>query len=145
MKKIFLLLVILNISFSQSLFAQNAPPQTGVWVCNYSNGVYYDWLGTYTDVGTGIWPAPGVTRYYNFNPTGTRALNFASNPAYACYRFIAGSPANESCRISGNNGVRGYFLYSLTYCPIDEYVILMLIISGISGFLFIRKGISLRA
>lgn len=126
-------LLIVFIFISQNLFAQNEPPQELVWVCNYNGGVYYDWLNTSTDVG-GTWPAPGAVRYYNFDPSGRRALNYASNTAYNCYGFIAGSPANESCRVSGNNGVRGYFLYSTTYCPLDDYIPLLLIIGGILGF-----------
>jgi len=139
MKKIFLILVFLNICLSKNLFAQNEPPQALVWVCNYNNNVYYDYLGTYSDVGIGIWPIVGVVRYYNFNPTGRRATNFGNNPSYACYRFTASSPANESCRISGNNGVRGYFLYNVIYCPLDKYVKITFIVFGIVSFNLIRK------
>lgn len=113
-------LFFLLLFYCDNIFAQNEPPQAGVWVCVRNGNAYYDWLGTSTDVG-GPWPSSG-TRYYNFNPTGRRINNFDSSAAYDCYSFTAGSPANESCRVSGNNGTRGYFLYSLTYCPLDKNI-----------------------
>ena len=132
-------LLFLLVFYCGNLFAQNEPPQTGVWVCVWNGNAYYDWLGTSTDVG-GPWPASG-TRYYNFNPTGRRINNFSSSPAYNCYSFTAGSPANESCRVSGNNGTRGYFLYSVTNCPLDQNIYYLIAATILTVFYGRKKKI----
>lgn len=141
MKRIFYILIFLLGYSSFNLFAQNAPPQELVWVCNYNSNIYYTYSNSYSDVGTGTWPAAGVIRYYNFDPNGIRTVNYTSNNAYACYKFFV-SPSNESCRINGNNGTRGFFTYSPTNCPIDDYAwILLLIIGGTSIYYIKSKNI----
>ena len=138
MKRELYVSIFLLLFTSFNLFAQNEPPHEVVMVCIYSGSAYYDASGPFTDVGTGTWPFGGATRKYVYNPSGARAVNYGSNNAYACYRFVP-SVLHESCSINGQDAIRGYFLKTST-CPFDDETPILLAISSCFAVSFIMAS-----
>lgn len=73
-----------------------------------------------------------------------------SYPRYRSALFIPESSAfcvnssSSPCRVGGNIQQWGVLVgYSITDCPIDDYIPLMLVISGSVGVLFLRERFAL--
>lgn len=124
-------------AFAPKLYSQpTVYPPIG---CKSTSGniVYYDWLGS--DNG-GKYVFKGYPSYaitpYTWNST---AMN-----NYPCYRWIVyENPMGCKIKTSASSntyidGQRGYFQYSTTYCPIDDYVTYLILGTAFIGAFIIR-------
>jgi len=126
----------LSLLFTRSFAQPTVYPPYGCKATS-NNVVYYDWLGT-SDGGKYVfkgYPTYSIAPY---------TWNSSAMAAYPCYRWIVDENP-QGCKIktsSSSNtyiaGQRGYFLQSTTYCPLDDYIILLFIPLMVLGWCYIR-------
>lgn len=127
---------IVTAVFSACALSFGQAPTTGHYYCLGTNDIAYgDWVSP--------WQNPSGTGPYVFDAQGSSYNWTTTNQnTYSCYRFIEDS-GGYGCTIKQSNGTyssgtRGPFYYSTTYCPLDDYIWLLIIPVGAFAFFSLR-------
>lgn len=94
--------------------------------------------GCSDDANNDVYTVLGPTGYAYTNYTGTPQVYNPSSTS--CPRFTSYVNLNQRCCINGNcPSTSRLYDFTVLYCPIDNYVIIALILISFFGFFYLKK------